>query len=148
MADYKALPAFMGRRVEIDANGCWLWTGKLNPDGYGRVLLPKELGYTLVRTHRYTYETFVGPIPPGLVIDHLCRVRHCCNPDHLEAVTQRVNVLRGESPMAKFARATHCVHGHEFTPENTGRQSGDRGRLCRTCKRLAARAKNLEGKRR
>lgn len=83
--------------------------------------------------HRYAWITLVGEIPAGLHIDHLCRNKVCVNPDHLEPVTPRVNVLRGYSMVAANARATHCTHGHEFTPENTRLKHGDR--ICRQCRR-------------
>lgn len=120
--------------VEVDANGCWLWQGTLTHDGYGM--------YRGARAHRSLYEYFVGPIPDGLVIDHLCRVRSCVNPEHLEPATVRENTLRGEGRAAINAVKTHCVHGHEFTPENTMRQK--RGRLCRECHRLKLRRQRSE----
>jgi hypothetical protein len=82
--------------------------------------------------HRLFYEQLVGPIPDGLQLDHLCRVRHCVNPDHLEPVTQTANVLRGIGPTAVNAGKTHCVHGHPFTPDNTYiNKQGNRH--CRAC---------------
>ena len=105
--------------------GCWLWLGKLHPAGYGK--------YRGKFAHRVSWEQSNGPIPEGLQIDHLCRTRCCVNPDHLEPVTQRENVLRGVGYAAQRAKATHCVNGHEFSPENTGRFRG--GRVCRACKR-------------
>jgi hypothetical protein len=83
--------------------------------------------------HRLAYELFVGPIPEGQTIDHLCRNRPCVNPGHLEVVDMRTNLLRGSSPTAQNARKTHCKHGHEFTPENTALKQG-RYRICRTCR--------------
>jgi hypothetical protein len=100
---------------------CWLFAGKLTPKGYARVQ------NTLV--HRAMYETIVGVIPAGLVIDHLCRIRHCLNPDHMEPVTSRVNTQRGSNVR------THCKHGHEFTPENSIYHKRG-GRNCRICNNL------------
>ncbi|WP_205484689.1 HNH endonuclease signature motif containing protein [Arthrobacter sp. Alg241-R88] len=125
------------RRVTIDPEtGCWLWQGAIaTATGYGRMAINNgRFGGERVMTHRMSYETFVGPIPAGMVIDHLCRVRSCCNPDHLEPVTQAENLRRGEGvPSNAFREATHCIHGHEFTPENTYRT--DKGRYCRACRR-------------
>src|SRR5690606_14050374 len=111
---------------------CWKWTGGLNPGGYGRF----SVGGRCVAAHRFAYEALVGPIPEGLVLDHLCRNRACVNPDHTEPVTDRVNTLRGFGPSALNARATRCSEGHEFTDENTYlNQSGSR--VCLTCMRAA-----------
>lgn len=109
---------------------CWLWRGYL-VSGYGQFNADNKA----FMAHRYAYEMLVGPIPPGLQLDHLCRVRNCVNPAHLEPVTVRENVLRGVGITAQFARATHCINGHEFTPENTGSQG--KGRYCRTCHRAS-----------
>lgn len=81
--------------------------------------------------HRMAYEELVGPIADGLQIDHLCRVRCCVNPAHLEPVTQAENIRRGVSPTAANRRKTHCKHGHEFTTENT--RLVPEGRICRRC---------------
>ena len=132
-------------RVDRRDDGCWIWTGALTRGGYGKT---KVLGRTTV-AHRYCYEQLVGPIPEGLQLDHLCRVRACVNPDHLEPVTCQENLLRGETFQAANAAKTHCPSGHEYTPANTLSDSGGRG--CRTCKRArtaAWRASNLEEARR
>ncbi len=87
-----------------------------------------------VYAHRWAFEQFKGPIADGLQIDHLCRVRHCVNPDHLEAVSQRANILRGEATSAQRARQTHCKRGHRFDLANTYiRPAGHRN--CRACRR-------------
>lgn len=85
--------------------------------------------------HRTSYEVFRGPIPVGLVIDHLCRNRLCCNPDHLEAVTFRENIRRGESVMAQKARATHCLKGHPLSGDNVYILPKNNTRRCRKCNR-------------
>lgn len=90
--------------------GCWLWQASVNGDGYGSINYD---GYTAA--HIMVYERFRGPVPDGLELDHQCRVRRCVNPDHLEPVTTRVNVLRGEGASAQHARATHCKKGHAYT---------------------------------
>lgn len=111
---------------------CWLWRAGLDKDGYGRFWVEdRNLG-----AHRYAYEITNGPIPEGLVPDHLCRTPACVRPTHLEAVTIQVNTLRGDGLTAKFAVATHCVNGHEFTPQNTGKQYRNGktvGRCCKAC---------------
>ncbi|MFE9844749.1 HNH endonuclease signature motif containing protein [Streptomyces goshikiensis] len=115
---------------KVDATGiCWLWTGAKNRGGYGAISKGRRDGAAIV--HRVVWELLVGPIPDGSDLDHLCRVRACCNPDHLEPVTRAVNVARG-SHAAGVQRRTHCKNGHAFTPENS-RPNGPRGRACRTC---------------
>lgn len=118
-------------RVVTDAAGCWLWTGATS-NGYG-VIGRGPRGAGAMKTHRAAYELMVGPVPAGLDLDHLCRVRRCCNPEHLEPVTRQINLLRG----VRKTQQTHCARGHELTPENT-RQT-DRQRVCRTCERDASR---------
>ena len=131
------------RRVSVDGNGCWLWTGHINHNGYGTLWY---LGKT-TRAHRLSHEVHVGPIPTGLQIDHLCRVRRCVNPAHLETVTSRENVLRGISPTAFNATKSHCKNGHPFTGENllaVQRPGGvfTRGcRMCRTASKLRERGR-------
>lgn len=118
------------RHVSPEPNsGCWLWTSTCTRGGYGRFTVAR--GH-LALAHRFAFEHFKGVIPNGLHLDHKCRVRSCCNPDHLEPVTPRENLLRGEGFAAKNARKTHCVHGHEYTPENTLAVPG--GRTCRKCR--------------
>lgn len=108
------------RKVEF-TDSCWLWTACVQPNGYGQ--------FADARAHRWAYEFCVGPIPDGLQLDHLCRVRHCVNHDHLEAVTQRENILRGVGITAKCASKTAAPCGHPYTV------SGSRGgRRCRSCR--------------
>lgn len=111
---------------------CWLWTGPLDVGGYAKMFADGRQ----VKAHRYAYELLVGPIPEGLQLDHLCRVRHCVRaPDHLEPVTARENVRRGVAPPARQAAQTHCLRGHEFTPENTYVEKSGK-RKCKACRQL------------
>lgn len=119
-----------GNFEDDDDTDCWIWTGALNEGGYGIV----RVGDSMVPVHRYTYHHLVGDIPEDLELDHLCRNRACANPDHLEPVTHRENVIRGTSPMAAHAHKSHCMRGHEFSPVNT--YVTTRGhRTCRACRR-------------
>lgn len=93
----------------VDANaGCWIWPSAQSSNGYGLVWD----GAKMVRAHRFFYEHHIGPIPAGFQLDHLCRVRLCVNPKHLELVTPRQNVLRGIGICAENAKKTHCKYGH------------------------------------
>ena len=118
--------------------GCIEFTGSKAQGGYGHLRNPDGPG--LVVAHRASYELLVGPIPDGLVIDHLCRNTACVNPGHLEPVTTRTNVVvRGTGPTAINARKSHCPLGHPLDAENTYKRPNGR-RECRTCKREAKRA--------
>lgn len=110
--------------------GCIIWMGAIfNEKGYG--------AFGGGRAHRYAYERLFGPIPSGMQIDHLCRVRCCVNPHHLEVVTPRENTIRGVSPAAVNARKTHCVRGHLLEGDNL--MSNDSWRRCRECARCDSR---------
>lgn len=115
-------------------DSCWLWTGLQYQTGYGHFDMPVDGKWKARRAHIVAYELTVGPVPEGLDLDHLCRVRLCVNPEHLEPVTRRVNLLRGGTIPAMRAAQTHCVNGHEFTQENTAYWSNCRN--CRTCNYL------------
>ena len=115
-------------------SGCWEWIAGCFADGYA--------GYSfegkMVRAHRYSYECLVGPIPDGLVIHHSCRNIKCVNPDHLEAVTNRENLIRGEGPVliGKFHKSKiQCPKGHMYSPSNTHIAPNGQ-RVCRECNRL------------
>lgn len=111
---------------------CWTWLGKPANTGYGQI----GFGYPnrkVRNSHRVVYELLVGGIPEGKQLDHLCRNRLCVNPEHLEPVTQKENLLRGDTIPAKNKAKTHCVRGHEFTPANTGDYGGRGGRQCKRC---------------
>lgn len=107
---------------------CWNWTGTLSVSGYGVL----QVGQRQVKAHRLSYEMAVGLIPPGLVIDHLCRNKKCVRPDHLEPVENAENVMRGEGWAPKRARWTHCAHGHELSGKNLYIRKNGR-RSCRAC---------------
>lgn len=113
---------------------CWVWTGAGRRYGYIAVGSIADGSYRNARVHRVAYEHLVGPVPADLVLDHLCKVPKCLNPDHLQPVTQRVNLLRGDTITAQHAAKTHCIHGHAFDASNTRRDR--RGRRCRTCERI------------
>lgn len=140
--------AFIMARVDR-RNGpddyCWIYQGNVNKlTGYGQA----TLNFKVDTVHRLMYTHVIEPIAPKMQIDHLCRVRACCNPVHLEMVTQQENIRRGESLSARYARRTHCSKGHEFSEENTMRISTNPSyRICRTCKRSvdAARRAKLSG---
>lgn len=122
-------------------SGCWEWSGAhFQATGYAIFNVPSDRdGRWRPRTaHRVSYELYVGPIPDGLFIDHLCRNHGCVNPEHLEPVTPQDNVLRGEAPCAISVRENRCAKGHEFTPANTylrRRANGKTKRECRECAR-------------
>jgi hypothetical protein len=119
------------RQVAKTPDGCWEWTGCQQGTGYGRFNAGNN---KMVYAHRYAYELLVSPIPEGFEIDHLCRVRHCINPAHLEAVPPIINNHRSLGNASK----THCPQGHEYTPENTYiPPRGHRKRACRACRRAA-----------
>lgn len=138
------------------SEGCWLWTGPLDRKGYGRI----KVGRRVVGTHRYAYQLLVGPIPEGFELDHVkdngCTSTACVKaiadefgPAHLEPVTHRENILRGNSPSAVSFRTNRCQRGHEFTPENTLTRSNGK-RACRACRETwdqAHRAKRRERRR-
>jgi len=114
--------------VRPDLGQCWLWEGCRNNKGYGTISTTTNS----VLTHRVAYEEAHGPVPSKLVLDHLCQVRHCCRPSHLEIVTHQINNQRGRGNGGK----THCKHGHEFTAENTYIQPSGYGRVCKACAAL------------
>ena len=118
-------------------DNCWLWVGARIPKGYGVFM---DVTQNLVYAHRFAYEFAKGEIPEGLQIDHLCRNPSCVNPDHLEVVTNRQNVMRGLAPQLQRERQlskTHCPKGHPYNDENTHvkRRGKHFERVCRNCAR-------------
>ncbi len=129
------------RYIAPQPNGCWRWTGYVHTYGYGR-FREGTAGSRKVQAHRFGYEYFIGPIPKGLDLDHLCRNRACVNPDHLEPVTRRINLLRGIGLPAIEIRQTHCPKGHPYNGDNLLTYHG--WRECKTC----VYTRNREAKRR
>lgn len=130
---------FWGRVNKNAPGGCWLWTGGKISAGYGHFNCRPLDPASGTRAHRISYEVLIGPVPAGLELDHLCENRACVNPEHLEPVTHRVNMLRASTSItAKAASTTHCPRGHEYSPENTYVDPTG-GRRCRECSRIVKR---------
>jgi hypothetical protein len=108
---------------------CWLWTASRDTTGYGQFPIK---GKPRKGAHKVVYELLKGEVPKGLTLDHLCKIRHCVNPDHMEIVTWSVNILRGNGPPAQNARKAKCKRGHLFD----GRTPNGKARYCNACKRL------------
>jgi hypothetical protein len=115
------------RKLIVSETGCWIV--RCSPrNGYGHISDRRRTMYA----HRFMYEALVGPVPDGLDLDHLCRNRLCCNPDHLEPVTRKANLDRA---FAVRPKPTRCPSGHAYTEENTYMSQG-KYRVCRTCRRI------------
>lgn len=123
---------------------CWLWAARKSDSGHGLFSLSNH-GRT-VRAHRWAYESLVGPIPEGLDLDHLCRIRACVNPDHLEPVTRKENTLRGFGVTAIFSRQDYCTNGHSLLISENVYIRKDGTRQCRVCKRERMRRYKKEAK--
>ena len=106
-------------------HGCWIWQATTTPNGYGQFRVDGRMVYA----HRFAYELLVGPIPEGLELDHLCRVRNCVNPAHMEPVTHAENMRRGA-----HALKTHCPREHPYAGGNLY-VAPDGKRRCRACQR-------------
>jgi hypothetical protein len=134
---------FWARVVKTDS--CWLWRGSLT-HGYGIFHIDGEQH----RAHRWSYERFVGPIPDGLELDHLCRTKACVNPEHLQPVDGRENTIRGNSFAATNARRTHCPQGHALEGDNVLWVKRAKGvaRRCRACYQEEARRQEERVRRR
>lgn len=135
-------------KIALTDTGCIEWIGGLNGVGYGQFYAGRtsldETGKAYA--HRWSYEYHVGPIPEGMHLDHLCRNRACVNPDHLEPVTVRENVLRGTAPSALHARKTHCPQGHPYEGSNLYLHPVTAQRACRSCGRERAAQKHRSQK--
>ena len=128
-------------RVGADESGCWPWLGTILPHtGYGQFYWSGRKN----PASRFAHLVWNGPIPPGWEVDHLCRTRACVNPEHLEAVDHRTNILRGETFAARQAAQTHCVNGHDFTEKNTYRWKTKR--YCLQCQRDRKHSYWMEGR--
>jgi hypothetical protein len=123
--------------------GCWIWQGAKNDLGYGQLV---AAGGRRVYAHRFSYEKYVGPIPDGLDLDHLCRTPSCVSPRHLQPVTHQENMRRGTSPSMLTFRLGRCQRGQAMTPENLYVYPDGKKRECRACARLRAR-RNAERRR-
>lgn len=123
------LPDRFWLKVITRQSGCWEWLGAKYSTGYGIFTL-KHKGMS---AHRFAYIVTRGDIAPGIECDHLCRNRLCVNPNHIELVTGRENILRGEGTGAKFARRTHCNNGHALTGNNVRIRPNSSTRVCKTC---------------
>lgn len=139
-------------KVVLAESGCWEWSGAhFQTTGYAIFSMKSATDgrWRPTVAHRVSYELYVGPIPDGFQLDHVCRNRGCVNPVHLEPVTARVNTLRGQAPSAVSVRENRCQQGHEFTPENTIFRPNRPGkRECRECVRARDRARNTTEHRR
>ena len=125
------LPERFWAKVEPEPNsGCWLWVAALDEEGYARF----HFMGTNRNAYKLAFEVLRAPVPPGLFLDHLCRVRCCVNPWHLEPVSKRENAIRGDSRPAVNLRKAHCPRGHPYSPENTTFGRNRNHRLCRMCR--------------
>lgn len=116
-------------RIDKTPNGCWNYTRSKSVKGYGKLSAWGRMWLA----HRVSYTIFVAPIPEGKSIDHLCRNPSCINPNHLEPVSNRENLMRGIGIAAKNSRKTHCINGHALSGENLRLKKSRRGRICKKC---------------
>lgn len=130
------LPVALASKIEVDGDGCWLWLAHCDRNGYGKAQSGvKSKGMV---AHKAVYQILVGQVPEGLTLDHLCRVRNCVNPAHLEPVTLKENVGRGT---ARCSKITHCPAGHAYDADNTYAYRG--ARFCRECYRQKGRERRI-----
>lgn len=122
------LERLLSKCIKSADDGCWEWQAAKTKQGYGQFYFNGQM----MGAHRASYWLHRGPVPSGLVIDHLCRNTSCINPSHLEIVTIKENILRGDNPVARNARKTHCKRGHLFDENNTLFNKRG-GRSCKAC---------------
>jgi len=121
------------KRIEIDSNQCWNWTSYLMKNGYGVIGIKINRIKSSWLAHRISYLCFIGDIPEGYTLDHLCRNRGCVNPKHLEPTTLQENHKRGENPQTINSRKTHCIRGHSLENAYIEKQNGKRH--CNVCRK-------------
>lgn len=126
-----AIERFLSAVMPVTESGCWIWMDHLLASGYGALYTTKN-----TRAHRFSYEHFVGPIPEGMVIDHLCGIKCCVNPDHLEAVPQKENMRRA---WARKSRKPFCRQGHPRSGDNAYKNPTTGDIACRECVRISVR---------
>lgn len=145
MFDARLPERYWSKVMPVPWCGCWLWVGGCKDSGHGVFWLDSMSR----QAHRVAYEALIGDIDDGLELDHLCRVRCCVYPLHLEPVTKYVNTMRGDGPSALAARQLTCVRGHPLSPENIQPGARDGRRPCRICasaRGLESRARRAQGK--
>lgn len=132
------------RMAPVHESGCWLWTGRIRKDKYANI----KMGMRVTQlAHRVSFETFIGPVPEGLELDHLCRVRHCVNPEHLKPVTHLENMARMVPGVSFNGSKTHCKHGHPLGGDGVYVRERPRGdeRVCVACELVTRQKKKLRG---
>ncbi len=132
---FTLMERLMAKTMPVTESGCWIWMGNVSPTGYGQIQQTSQRKMLLV--HRVAYELFRGPIAEGLQIDHLCSVRCCINPNHLEAVTPLENTRRSIARNGGHweRKITHCPHGHTYDTKNTYINRKGK-RICRACNQI------------